>query len=577
MPPGVPLVTPPDSVGASSSCTSSSRSNEDETLSSSDEEQRQQVILVDGAARKRCADRVAAMEALLSAMADHAAAKTRAAAAATSSINDDSNTIKRVKTCNGRDSGSFGAVVVAGLKRSDSDLDEDDDAFDSAIEYDSSFDTAVEYESAFHQDVAAPAVAAPAVAAAAASRFDSGTADDPIAVFSTRPGSSRFSCQQFIELWNKGADDLGLDDTTELEGMPMIRTANNAVPQKDSCEQSSAQYGRILFPATQRIFVHILKIRPTDVYVDFGSGIGNTVFQAAMTMRCGISKGVEMVDSRHAASCMFKLKLEELAEEYAQEFEEYQDKKPGRVFLKKGRLEGRAVRRFLTSPGKITKGFCNNFNGVLGYRASRPGVKDSYNIDDYVGALFALMEEGSILVTLYPLQLGPSRTQVNAVRAQAGLPESANASFYDMEDVVLGQAKDVVSWSAQGTCTDLIHLYVYKRVEQEHNPAMLSVLNDDDDGEEEENDVEKIRNKAVFICSNVFKCENARNGTLLPATKFYEHTPPGRKKPIQRVVINTCACGYTARMVRRRRKINYAAPNFGRDSACSGYCQPPKR
>jgi hypothetical protein len=343
-------------------------------------------------------------------------------------------------------------------------------------------------------------------------------------------------------MWNKVNDDIGMD-TEVIEDHNFIREANKAVSKRDSTEQGFAQYGRILFPATHRVLKKVLHLRRSDVFVDFGAGLGNTVVQAAYTFGCK-SKGIEMVENRHSTSLVYKIRLQELAELYARTKEGYQDKKPGKVILQRGRLESKAARRFAVNPGEITKAFCNNYNGVFGYRSARPGFEDRYNIDDYVGALFALMEPGSILATMFKLQLGPSKQQVNRIRVQAGLAPSDNASFYDMEEVVLGQARHVVSWSDGGGNHHLIRLYVYTRVQQP-DKAQCDV----DDG---------MHNSTVFLCSNM-KCDNAKKSIPIPATKFYEYTPSGKEKPIKRLVINTCKCGYTAKMVRMREKVNYAA------------------
>jgi hypothetical protein len=76
------------------------------------------------------------------------------------------------------------------------------------------------------------------------------------------------------------------------------------------------------------------------------------------------------------------------------------------------------------------------------------------------------MEEGSILVTFNALELGPSRQEVNALRVKAGYSPSPDAACYDMERIILGQARHVVSWSEGGGNYNPITIYKYTRVVQ---------------------------------------------------------------------------------------------------------------
>ena len=62
---------------------------------------------------------------------------------------------------------------------------------------------------------------------------------------------------------------------------------------------------------------------------------------------------------------------------------------------------------FLTEGGRI-KAFSNNYNGVMGPKAMRPG--SLLSIDDNLAGLFGLMSEGSILVSFAKLNFMVSVT-----------------------------------------------------------------------------------------------------------------------------------------------------------------------
>ena len=115
-------------------------------------------------------------------------------------------------------------------------------------------------------------------------------------------------------------------------------------------------------------------------------------------------------------------------------------------------------------------GFVNNYNDVFGARSA--ANVGAMTLDQRVARLFAAMKPGSRMVTLHPLSaLGTDRTRTNAMRAQRRLPASANASFFDVETLVLepkarpwtgGAVEPVVSWG-DGS----IEIYLYTRCKQD--------------------------------------------------------------------------------------------------------------
>jgi hypothetical protein len=75
------------------------------------------------------------------------------------------------------------------------------------------------------------------------------------------------------------------------------------------------------------------------------------------------------------------------------------------------------------------KVFVNNFGGVFAEQfETRPGKP--FHLDHCVAGLFESMQEGSIMVTLHPLELGPTLEEANRQRVAKTLSTSLNASFF---------------------------------------------------------------------------------------------------------------------------------------------------
>jgi hypothetical protein len=202
----------------------------------------------------------------------------------------------------------------------------------------------------------------------------------------------------------------------------------------------------------------------------------------------------------------------------------------GVLRLRHGRMEAPEHRKFLTNNDAdngqgITKAFANNFNGVFADKCEM--AKQTYFLDNYLAGTFAQMKVGSILVTLHPLDLGPSQSEANKRRQQHGLVESLNSSFYEDEKLSLGMAKDVVSWSQFGGKTDSIDVYKYTRVEQATGDGA-----------------------SVFLCCNPL-CDKATLGTPIPA--IVTVTVAGEK----RIVINSCDCNFTSMKLRSREQVDH--------------------
>jgi hypothetical protein len=219
----------------------------------------------------------------------------------------------------------------------------------------------------------------------------------------------------------------------------------------------------------------------------------------------------------------FAVKLEQIRT-MLHEARDGRNMKVGGLRLRHGRMEAPEHCEFLTNPEGITKAFANNFNGVFADKCEM--AKQTYFLDNYLAGTFAQMNVGSILVTLHPLDLGPSQSEANKRRQQHGLAESLNSSFYEDEKLSLGMAKNVVSWSQYGGKEDMIDVYKYTRVKQETG-----------DG-------------ACFLCCNPL-CEKARLGTPIPATVTVTVTGE------ERIVMNNCDCNLTSMKLRSRKQADH--------------------
>jgi hypothetical protein len=256
----------------------------------------------------------------------------------------------------------------------------------------------------------------------------------------------------------------------------------------------------------------VLGLTKDDVFLDIGHGIGNTCIQAAFTAGCE-ARGIEVVYGRNSIAEVFRDNM------VNQNRDQPYPRLVGQVDLRHGRLEDEAHRDFLTRG--VTRAYVNNFNGVFAERSSKANQK--WFLDDYVSGTFALLAPGSIMVTLHPLNMGATLAEANKTRNRQGLRESGDASFYEVERVLLGKACDTVKWCQHSGNQKKIYVYKYSRLLQ---PS----------GE-----------KAVFLCCNS-KCEFAKAEKIIPATTLNEDG---------RIVINHCECKVTTKNLRRQRRKTY--------------------
>lgn len=261
---------------------------------------------------------------------------------------------------------------------------------------------------------------------------------------------------EFVKLWRCAEADVG-SPIEEIEEGSLVRAGNNAL--KGSSKQSRAQYGRLMFGATQRV-AEITSLKRSDIFLDIGSGVGNAVMQMACTVGCE-SRGIEIMHSRHlVADSMWASLRDALSRRTA-------PVAIGDCQLQAGDLV-HCKRQLIQADVALV----NNFNEIFGARGcyGRSGP----TLDDDIAAIFAAMKPGSRMVSLEPLHaLGMSLNEANAWRESRGLPPSPDASFFThsvhrLEPFPCEWTRDddglesVASWSNR----NYIDAHLYVRTEQ---------------------------------------------------------------------------------------------------------------
>lgn len=237
---------------------------------------------------------------------------------------------------------------------------------------------------------------------------------------------------------------------------------------------------------------------PIITSVDIGHGIGNIPLQMAYTGISAISRGIELVKSRHDVAISIKKRMESIYKPSHAEIE-----------LIHGRLEDKKHRDFLC---KADLSIVNNACGVF---ADRSATKEGeYTPDDYVAALFANMKPGSVMITFYPIHrcLGLSLEGAKATRKKHNMVNNfLSLSFYSHKEFDLNKCGEKVStYGSSSRITKPQKVYKYTRLYQ---------------GEQYD--------KSVFLCSNS-SCEFAKKNEVRKATKCLDNG---------NMIVNRCPCG----------------------------------
>jgi len=108
----------------------------------------------------------------------------------------------------------------------------------------------------------------------------------------------------FCSFWSQTLDELGYKDTYELEQRQNINGSKGVL-------EYALTYGRFTELGCNRVFTDILGgLKPTDIFLDIGSGIANVVCYVSLTTGCQ-SRGVEVNAGRFKVSQTISSRLYE--------------------------------------------------------------------------------------------------------------------------------------------------------------------------------------------------------------------------------------------------------------------------
>lgn len=224
--------------------------------------------------------------------------------------------------------------------------------------------------------------------------------------------------------------------------------------------------------------------------------------------------------------------------------------RPGRVELKTGEMQDKAFRKWLVDETDVA--FVNNF-GSSTLCGSFSGARDgSPSLDEHVAALFAMMKEGAVLVTVAPLLAAMgclSRSTANKKRRELGLPESDNASFYEYDQHHVGKQCDIVHWS-QGTLLE--YASGYRILFRSSTWLTLLGMHAGSGCDKAVNVCRYTRtiqktDKAVYLCNNP-DCEKAQKAMPIPVVYFDDAGAPR---------VRACDCRFSDKQIRKRKRPEY--------------------
>lgn len=111
------------------------------------------------------------------------------------------------------------------------------------------------------------------------------------------------SAKGFARVWN--VIELDINSPAGL----LYEKAKTQVQLSAGLSDVYSRYGRLL-PVATATMLNFLEINPsTDVFVDFGHGLGNVALQAAFTKRCRV-RGIEVNELRYRCSVAYQIGFE---------------------------------------------------------------------------------------------------------------------------------------------------------------------------------------------------------------------------------------------------------------------------
>ncbi|GMI48494.1 hypothetical protein TrCOL_g5893 [Triparma columacea] len=296
-----------------------------------------------------------------------------------------------------------------------------------------------------------------------------GTAFKDVREDKTKP---LLTTDEFKDLFDHVSKTMIDEGVRGMERSSFVRGSNNS-----RGEAGKHQYGRITEKGMQAIAERV-DLHKDDLFIDLGHGIGNAPLQMALTVGCE-SRGLEFDEGRASLATV-------LASEVKNQTDKYNNLEIGKVDLRMGSLqEERLGKEGLNDDEEtvlqfVTEGpkgaglgesklvlFANNYNDVF-KKVRTQDTKYKHHADQYIASFFAFSRPGSILITLSKMtaELGPSRRYLNKKRHEAGLNESAGASYFDVEEFILSGG-DNFTWNNGVENAGIeTKVYIYTRLDQ---------------------------------------------------------------------------------------------------------------
>ena len=300
--------------------------------------------------------------------------------------------------------------------------------------------------------------------------------------FRKKPHHGPISVEELENLYNS----IDNGDLTVIEHGSGVRKASGAT-NIEGVGDVKAQYGRI----EDNALVHIIEstvgedfLRPNaagqkKVFVDLGSGVGNSCIAAAMLYDCD-ARGVEFIDTRNAIGENMWMEINEKINELKDLPDSVPLTKYGSVELRCKSFTDQTQKAFITAADFV---WVNNYEGVYGVRSEvggnmskvavegdRQELKVVRDGDSHVAALFSQMQVGTVMVTMHKLpNIGLSieemRMRCHCIDPNKEIPD--DSSWFSLEEINFGEGMVPFTWNKSEKELNTFVAYKYTRKQQD--------------------------------------------------------------------------------------------------------------
>lgn len=206
--------------------------------------------------------------------------------------------------------------------------------------------------------------------------------------------------------------------------------------------ESNFIYGTLSHECLDLIFKQI-KLNRRDTFMDLGHGDGGTAIYATLRTHCK-SQGIEL-DQKRFLESQEQLKHIDL-------------RMRNKITFYNGPFEDNKFKNVIVASNKI---FVNNAEDIFGGRMNK---KNCDNLDTFIAATFAAMQEGTILVSMSQMiTLGSDIIETNQKRRRNNLEPHVKSSFFSFTKLDLPY-EAATSWARPGK---KYSAYIYERIGRE--------------------------------------------------------------------------------------------------------------